>query len=79
MKVAEGTRAKVTVKAEGRGLTYQWYFANAGKTTYSKADTTARTYSVIMNGSRDGRKLYCVVTDINGDTVTTNKVTIRMK
>lgn len=79
VKVAEGERAKVTVKAEGYGLTYQWYFANAGKTTYSKADATARTYSVIMNGSRDGRKLYCVVTDINGDTVTTNKVSIRMK
>lgn len=78
VKVAEGERAKVTVKAEGYGLTYQWYFANAGKTTYSKASATGRTYSVIMNDSRDGRKLYCVVTDINGDTVTTNKVSIRM-
>jgi len=79
VKAAEGERAKVTVKAQGTGLTYQWYFANAGRTTYSKADATTRTYSVIMNASRDGRKLYCVVTDINGDSVTTNKVSIRMK
>lgn len=79
VKAAEGERASVTVEAEGRGLVYQWYFANAGKTAYSKADATDATYSVIMNDSRDGRKLYCVVTDINGDTVTTNKATIRMK
>lgn len=79
VRVAEGSKATVSVKAQGDGLKYQWYYANAGKTTYSKADVTGRTYSVTMNDSRDGRRLYCVITDAYGNTVTTEKVSIRMK
>ena len=77
--VAEGEKAKVTVSAQGDSLTYQWYIANAGSTKFSKSSTTTATYSVEMNESRDGRQVYCVVTDKYGNSVTTDTVTINME
>lgn len=78
-RVAEGRKATVSVKVQGDGLKYQWYYANPGETEYSKANVTGRTYSVTMNASRNGRQLYCVITDAYGNSVTTNIVSIRMK
>ena len=31
-----------------------------------------------MDSSRDGRKIYCVITDANGNSVTTSTVTLKM-
>lgn len=39
---------------------------------------TGPTYSVEMNESRDGRQVYCVVADGNGNYVTTETATLRM-
>ena len=77
--VASGKTASVTVKATGEGLTYKWYYKNAGDTafTYTKSFTTA-TYSVQMNASRAGRQVYCVVTDKYGNSVQSNVVTLGM-
>jgi len=77
--VADGAKATVKVTASGDGLSYQWYYAEAGSSNFSKSSTTSATYSVTMNESRDGRQLYCVVTDEYGDTVKSNTVTINMK
>ena len=75
-----GATAKLTVKATGEGtLKYQWYIKNSGASKYSKSSTTTATYSVAMNPERDGRKLYCVITDAYGQKATTNTVTISMK
>ena len=71
-----GERINVSVAAEGDGLTYQWWYADAGKTEFSKSDFTVATYSIPMEESRDGRRLYCVITDKEGNTVTTDTVTI---
>lgn len=77
--VAEGERATVTVAAQGRGLTYQWYYANAGKSSFAKAAITEKSYSLIMSEARAGRRLYCVVTDINGDQVKSKTVKLHME
>ena len=77
--VAEGATAKVSVSAQGDGLTYQWYIANEGSSKFIKSSTTTATYSVTMNESRDGRQLYCVVTDKYGNSVSSNTVSIFMK
>ena len=37
------------------------------------------TYSAEMNESRDGRQIYCVITDMFGNTVKTNTVTLSAK
>lgn len=77
--VADGEKAKVTVGATGDGLTYQWYFANAGSSSFSKASITSASYSVTMSSSRAGRRVYCVVTNANGDTLKSDTATLNMQ
>ena len=74
----EGSTAKVTVKAKGDGLSYQWYIKNAGKDKFSKSSVTTATYSCKMSDSTDGRQVYCVVTDQYGNTVKSKTVTLYM-
>ena len=79
VKVAEGEKATVSFTATGEGLKYEWYYKNPGETKYSK--TTAfigNTYSVTMNAERNGRYVYCYVTDKYGNTTRTNTVSLRM-
>ena len=78
---ARGKNAAVTVKAttdSGTSLRYQWYYANKGSTKFSKASVTSKTYSVEMNDTRDGRRIYCVVTDGNGKSTKSETVTLNM-
>ena len=77
--VAEGEIASVSVEAEGEGLTYTWYYKNATATKFVKSSTTTNTYAFEMNSTRDGREVYCIVTDVNGNTVTSNTVTLNMQ
>ena len=75
----EGEIAEVSFEATGKGLTYTWYYKNAGATKFSKTSTfTGNTYSVEMNADRDGRQVYCVVKDFAGNTVQTDTVTLTM-
>ena len=77
--VADGETAKVTVKATGEGLTYKWYYKNAGSTKFTYTSSfKGNSYSVAMSASRAGRQVYCKVTDKYGNTVTTNTVTLKM-
>ena len=78
--VASGATAKTTVKATGDGLTYTWYYTlNKSDTEFHKSSTTTATYSVTMNADRDGRKIYCVITDKYGTSVKTDTVTLKLK
>ena len=78
VKVAEGAKATVKVTATGEGLSYTWWVAPAGSTTFSKSSVTGASYSVTMDATRSGRKLYCVVSDAYGNSVKSNTVTINM-
>ena len=76
---ASGDTAKVTVKATGDGLTYKWYFKDVGSSKFSLTTSfTGNSYSIAMDSSRDGRQVYCVVTDKYGNSVTSNTVTLSM-
>ena len=75
--VAKGETAKVTVKAAGDGLTYQWYIKNAGGSKYSKSSITKSTYSVKMSDSVNGRYVYCTVTDKYGKTERSKTVVLK--
>ena len=75
--VAAGKTAKVSFKAAGDGLTYTWYFKDAGATSFTKTTAfTGNAYSVTMTEARDGRQVYCVVTDKYGKTAKTSTVTL---
>ena len=76
---AMGGRFCVTVEAEGDGLTYQWYFRNAGATRWSKSGVTDNTYDDVMNKTRANREVYCVITDACGNQITTEVITLTVK
>ena len=80
VSAANGETAKVSFTASGDGLTYTWYFKNAGASSFSKTTSfIGNSYSVAMNDERDGRQVYCVVTDKYGTTAKTNTVTLTME
>ncbi len=75
----KGKNAKVTVSATGDGLTYKWYYKNKGAKSFAYTSTfTGGTYSTAMNADRDGRQVYCVVTDKYGNSRTTPVTTLHM-
>lgn len=77
---AQGDIAKVTFKAAGEELKYEWYYKNAGESAFTKTSTfTGNSYSVQMNAARHGRQVYCKITDKNGNSVQTETVTLSMK
>ena len=66
----------VSLEAQGEGLKYQWYIKNKGSESFSKSSIKTATYTVVMTKARAGRELYCVVTDANGNSVTSDVVTL---
>ena len=77
--VANGKKASTSIKATGEGLKYQWYIKNAGQTKFSKSSLTGTTYSTTMSSKVDGRQVYCVVTDKNGNSVKSDIITLTLK
>jgi hypothetical protein len=74
-----GDTAEFHVGAEGEELTYQWqvYKSGAWKNT-SLAGNKTDTLEVEVLASRDGMQFRCVVTDANGNSETTDTVTINV-
>ena len=76
---ANGEAVNTTVTASGEGLTYQWYYTSNGKTNvFYKSSVKTATYSTVMDATRAGRRIYCVISDANGNTVTSDVVTLSM-
>ena len=72
-----GETMKLSVKAEGEGLTYQWYFKKAGQTSFSKWNNrTHASETVTPNATWNGIQLYCEIKDSAGNSVKSNTATI---
>ncbi|MCC8028436.1 MAG: immunoglobulin domain-containing protein [Lachnospiraceae bacterium] len=76
-----GTTATFTVEADGTGLTYQWQYSSNGGTTWHDsgmggADTAE--LSVKLTEARDGQQYRCVVTDEDGNSVTSDAATLSL-
>ncbi|MCR5203655.1 MAG: hypothetical protein K6E47_01240 [Lachnospiraceae bacterium] len=70
--------AYFTVKAEGKGLTYLWQYKLAGDSTWTDwTSKKAASISVAYAAYRNNMQLRCVITDSNGNTVTSNVVTLK--
>ena len=78
VSAAIGENFCVTVEAHGEGLTYTWYFKNAGSKTWNKSGVKDNTYDDVMTKARAGRVVYCIITDILGNQVTTDAVTLNL-
>ncbi|MCD8325710.1 MAG: hypothetical protein LUC90_03190 [Lachnospiraceae bacterium] len=72
----EGDKATLTVEAQGEDLCYSWYYKNPGGSTFKATGTTTASVTVAVTTARDGREMYCVITDANGSSVTTDTVTL---
>ncbi len=69
-----GETYRVSVKAEGKGLKYQWYFRSPGVAEFTKSSVTTSVYTNVLTEQRANREVYCVITDADGNSVTTNTV-----
>ena len=77
--VKTGVNTSLTVKATGTGLTYQWqYRTSSSGTWYATTLTGAKTATLTIPGavSRNGYQYRCVITDANGNKVTSNAATL---
>ena len=76
-----GDTVRLTVKASGSGLTYQWYYKKTGATSFTKstlAAGTKATYTMTIADRHDGWQYYCLVKDSSGSSVRSNTVTIHV-
>ena len=75
-----GDEAAFTVKAQGVGLKYQWYYKKPGADKWSvwKGHTTATT-KAISNDTWNGMKVYCVVSDGLGGKATSKVAAVKLK
>jgi cell wall-associated NlpC family hydrolase len=73
----EGTIVKISVKAEGEGLSYQWQWSDD---VWKWTDSTNRkaSGSVRIRTENDGRKYRCVITDRYGTSMVSDALTITM-
>ena len=71
-----GKKFAITVKAEGEGLTYQWYYKNAGMKNFGVSSNKTSSYAYTMQSYMHNRQVYCVITDANGNSVQTETATI---
>ena len=68
----------VGVTADTEELTYQWYYSNNG-TNWGKInddDNEPTTLNVKMMAYRNGYQYRCVITDVYGNVVTSDKATL---
>ena len=81
VKAEVGSTTSVSVKAEGEGLKYQWQVSSSngerwGNTSLAGNKTTTLTFTVLSNYV--GRVVRCIVTDKNGNTVTSNAAKVSL-
>ena len=74
-----GTKFSISFEVQGDGLTYQWYYKNAGGKTFAASSNKTSAYAYTMASYMDGRQVYCVITDQYGNQVTTEVVTIHVE
>lgn len=75
---ARGETAQVSVTALGDGLQYAWYVARSGSAEFLPVEQTGAEYACVMDESTDGCRVYCVVTDLYGSSLTSATATLRM-
>ena len=75
----EGEYPVISVAAEGIDLTYQWYIMDEDDSYFRESEEVDNSYdSYPMTQERDGRQLYCVITDKYNCSITSHKATMRI-
>ena len=66
----------VTVEAKGDYLKYQWYWRNVGSENWNVSGQRDNTYDDVMTKARHNREVYCVISDMWGNKVSSEIATI---
>ncbi len=77
--VTEGASVTFAVTASGTDLTYQWQFRTSDTASWKNSGMTgSKTNSITVQGTkaRDGYQYRCVVSDANGNKVTSKAATL---
>ncbi len=75
-----GDSTTLSLKAQGSGLTYQWYFKKVGQTAFSAWNGhTHASETVTPNATWNGIQLYCIVKDSSSASVKSDTVTVTVK
>ena len=78
--VSKNGSVKISVKAKGEGLIYQWYIKTDGDSGYSaKKGFTHASETVKHDGSWNELRCYCVVTDSAGNTAVSDAAIITLQ
>ena len=79
VRTAAGLSAPFEIKANGKGLTYQWYYKKEGASNWSLWKShTASSISVIANDTWSGMRVYCRVTDSTGAFVNSDSALVTL-
>ena len=73
-----GNKISVQMCVEGEGLTYTWYYKDINSSRFYCSTITADNYTVNATAERNGRQVYCVITDKFGNKATTDTVTLNI-
>ena len=74
-----GDALTVSVKAEGKGLRYQWYCRKVGNSSWTEWNGRVNaSETVVPNETWNGMQLYCRVKDSSGKTVSSSVAYIRV-
>ena len=76
VQVAIGDKFSVKPTVQGDGLTYQWYYKDAGMKEFKISSNKTSSYAYTMQSYMHNRQVYCVITDAYGNQVSTDVATI---
>ena len=77
VEVPIGESVSLEFAPEAEGLTYQWFYKNAGQTGFTRSSIRSSTYTVPMKLALIGREMYCIATDNQGQDYTSGTITIK--
>ena len=76
--VTEYQTAMASVEATGDMLSYAWYVKDYGNTEFTLSSVVTNEYSVSMRDNTNCQQIYCVITDVYGNTAQSDTVTLSM-
>ncbi|WP_306775806.1 hypothetical protein [Agathobacter rectalis] len=75
---ANGKQFTLKVEATGTGLKYKWQAQRTGESSWADFSDTTATLTRTMSSTYNGWKIRCIVTDANGNSVTSDSATVKM-
>ena len=72
-----GAKMKVTIKASGSDLRYNWYYKRAGAKEFTEAFNTSSSFTPEMSELWKNCQVYCVVTDGQQKKLKSNVIVLR--